>query len=102
MPGLMTNVAGSAGPLRGPALLGRRSRWLAAALLTALAAVVVLRAADGTLLRDGVTELASRPALLALLIGGYAAAFVLRAFAWRVLLGLPQLADGGYWRFRSC
>ncbi len=87
MPGLMTNVAGSTGQLRGPALLGRRSRWLVAALLTVVAAVVVLRAADGALLREGIAELARRPALLALLFGGYAAAFVLRAFAWRVLLG---------------
>ena len=66
---------------------GRRLRWLAAAVLTAAAAVVILRTADGALLRDGIEEIARRPGLLALFIGGYAAAFALRAFAWRALLG---------------
>ena len=66
---------------------GRRLRWLAAAMLTAAAAAVILRTADGALLRDGLEEIARRPGLLALFIGGYAAAFALRAFAWRALLG---------------
>ena len=48
---------------------------------------MVLRTADGALLRDGLEEIASRPGLLALFIGGYAAAFALRAFACRALLG---------------
>ena len=56
-------------------------------MLTAAAAVVILRTADGALLRDGLEESASRPGLLALFVGGYAAAFALRAFAWRALLG---------------
>ena len=56
-------------------------------MLTAAAAVVILRTADGALLRDGLEEIASSPGLLALFIGGYAAAFALRAFAWRALLG---------------
>ena len=68
-------------------LRGRRLRWLAAAVLTAAAAVVILRTADGDLLRDGLNETASSQGLLALLIGGYAAAFALRSFAWRALLG---------------
>ena len=66
---------------------GRRLRWLGAAVLTAAAAVVIIRTADGALLRDGLEESASRPGLLALFVGGYAAAFALRAFAWRALLG---------------
>ena len=66
---------------------GRRLRWLAAAVLTAAAAVVIFRTADGALLRDGIEEIARRPGLLALFVGGYAAAFALRAFAWRALLG---------------
>ena len=48
---------------------------------------MILRTADGALLRDGIEEIASRPGLLALFVGGYAAAFALRAFAWRALLG---------------
>ena len=66
---------------------GRRLRWLGAAVITAAAAAVIIRTADGALLRDGLEEIASRPGLLALFIGGYAAAFALRAFAWRALLG---------------
>ena len=66
---------------------GRRLRWLGAAVITAAAAAVIIRTADGALLRDGLKEIASRPGLLALFIGGYAAAFALRAFAWRALLG---------------
>ena len=49
---------------------GRRSRWLIALVLTAAAAFAITRVADGALLRDGVAELASRPALLALFLGG--------------------------------
>ena len=62
-------------------------RWLAAALITGVAAIVITRGADGPLLRDGIAEIASSPALLAFFIGGYAVAFALRAFAWRALLG---------------
>ena len=46
-----------------------------------------MRAADGALLRAGFAELMGNPRLLALLLGGYAAAFLLRAIAWRALLG---------------
>ena len=47
----------------------------------------MVRAADGSLLREGLAELARNPRLLAVLLGAYAAAFVLRALAWRALLG---------------
>ena len=62
-------------------------RWLAAAALVAVSALLIVAAADGALLREGLAELARNPTLLAVLVGGYAAAFVLRAFAWRALLG---------------
>ena len=70
----------------------RRLRWVAAAVLVAVSAVLIVRAADGALLRDGVAELLRSPGLLAVMLGPYAAAFVLRAFAWRTLLGR---ADAG-------
>jgi len=57
-------------------------RWLAAAALVALSALLIVAAADGALLRQGLGELARNPGLLAVLVGGYAA-----AFAWRALLG---------------
>ncbi len=91
MPGLMMGSADGVEQVSRAAALhplwGRRLRWLAAALITAVAAIVILRTADGALLLDGLEEIASSPALLAFFIGGYAAAFALRAFAWRALLG---------------
>ena len=65
----------------------RRLRWLAALAITAVSALVVVRAVEGAALWDGLGELSRRPELLALFGGGYAAAFALRAFAWRTLLG---------------
>ena len=65
----------------------RRLRWLAALAITAVSALVVVRAVEGAALWDGLGELARRPELLALFSGGYAAAFALRAFASRTLLG---------------
>ncbi len=56
-------------------------------VLVAVSALLIVRAADGALLRAGVEELARSPGLLAVMLGAYAAAFVLRAFAWRTLLG---------------
>ncbi len=61
-------------------------RWLAAAVLVAVSGVLIVWAADGALLREGITELARSPALVAALVAGYAAAFALRALAWRALL----------------
>ena len=91
MPGLMMDSADGVEQVSRAAALhplrGRRLRWLAAALITGVAAIVILRTADGALLLDGLEEIASSPALLAFFIGGYAAAFALRAFAWRALLG---------------
>ena len=73
-------------------LRGRRSRGLVALTLAAVAAIVIVRPTDGALLRDGLEEIASSPDLLALFIGGYAATFMLRAFAWRALV---RGSDGG-------
>lgn len=60
---------------------GRRLRWLAAAALVAVSASLIVRAADGALLREGLAELARSPGLVAVLVAGYAAAFALRALA---------------------
>ena len=76
------------------AAAGGRLRWIAALALTALAVLAILRFADGALLREGLGELARRPHLLALLFGCYAAAFALRAAAWRLLLGGAGAAAG--------
>ena len=62
-------------------------RWLAAAVLVAVSALLIVRAADGSLLREGLAEIVRSPRLVAVLLGAYAAAFVLRALAWRALLG---------------
>ena len=67
----------------------RALRLAAAAALTAGAALLIARAADWPLLRSGAGELARRPDLLLLFAGGYAAAFALRAAAWRALLASP-------------
>ena len=56
-------------------------------VLVVLSALLIVRAADGALLRDGIAELLRSPGLLAAMLGAYATAFVLRAFAWRTLLG---------------
>ena len=61
-------------------------RWLAAAVLVAVSGVLIVWAADGALLREGITELARSPALVAALVAGYAAAFALRGLAWHALL----------------
>ena len=52
----------------------RRLRWLAALAITAVSALVVVRAVEGAALWDGLGELSRRPELLALFGGGYAAA----------------------------
>ena len=71
-----------------PALLrGRPLRWFVAGAVLAAAAVVIAQAADGALLVSGFADVFRRPQLLALLTSSYAAAFLLRAIAWRALLG---------------
>ena len=71
-----------------PALLrGRPLRWLVAAAVLGAAALVIAQAADGALLIRGFAEVFRRPELALLLVSGYAAAFLLRAVAWRSLLG---------------
>ncbi|MXY35680.1 MAG: hypothetical protein F4Y54_02730, partial [Dehalococcoidia bacterium] len=71
----------------GALLRGQPLRWLVAAVVVAGAAVAAVQIADGALLIKGFGEVVRRPELLLLLLGGYAAAFVLRAVAWKGLLG---------------
>ena len=71
----------------GALVRGQPLRWLVAAVVVAGAAVAAVQIADGALLIKGFGEVVRRPELLLLLLGGYAAAFVLRAVAWKGLLG---------------
>ena len=71
----------------GALLRGRPLRWLVAAVVVAAAGVAIAQAADGALLVNGFGEVVRRPELLFLFLGGYAAAFLLRAVAWKGLLG---------------
>ena len=89
------NAAASGEPSLSSLLRGRPLRWLVAAVIVAAAGVVIAQAADGSLLADGFGELARRPELLALFIGGYAAAFLLRAVAWKALLGRAGASVNG-------
>ena len=52
----------------------RRMRWLAVAVLVAVSALLIVRAADGSLLRAGLADIVRSPRLLAVLLGAYAAA----------------------------
>ena len=71
----------------GALVRGQPLRWLVAAAVVAGAAAAAIAIADGALLVNGFGEVVRRPELLLLLLGGYAAAFVLRAVAWKGLLG---------------
>ena len=93
--GLATPGAGGEDVSLRALLRGRPLRWLVAAVVLAAAGVVIAQAADGALLVGGFEEVARRPELLALFVGGYAAAFGLRAVAWRTLLGRAGAAVGG-------
>ena len=71
----------------GALVRGRPLRWLVAAVVVAGAAAAAIAIADGALLINGFGEVVRRPELLLLFLGGYAAAFLLRAVAWKGLLG---------------
>lgn len=73
-----------------PALaLGSRWRWLAGGVLTALVAVSLGRAVDWSDVAAGVRQSADEPAIMVIAAAAYAAAFCLRALAWRLLLRVP-------------
>jgi uncharacterized membrane protein YbhN (UPF0104 family) len=68
----------------------RRVRWVVGAVALALAVAYLARSADPAALRAAASALAARPAPLLGALVLYAAAFALRAWAWRrVLPGLP-------------
>ncbi|MBH76659.1 MAG: hypothetical protein CL897_00295 [Dehalococcoidia bacterium] len=62
-------------------------RWFVAAVVVASVVVAATQIADGALLVNGFGKVFRRPELLFLFLGGYAAAFLLRAVAWKGLLG---------------
>ncbi|MGI9595713.1 MAG: lysylphosphatidylglycerol synthase domain-containing protein [Acidimicrobiales bacterium] len=70
---------------------GRGAR-LAALLVTSVAVAVIARAVDFDLLASAVSEAGRRPGPVALAVGAFGLAFVVRAIAWRRVL--PRLRFG--------
>ena len=67
--------------------LSRRTGAALVAVITVVAGVIVVRAADGAALGDAFGQAASEPLSVLLALGAFATAFVVRAVAWQRMLG---------------
>ena len=74
------------------ATLSRRAAGLVVAAVTAVAVVFVVRATDGAALAAAWRRAASEPISVAVALSAFAAAFMMRAMAWRRVL--PSLSFG--------
>ena len=67
--------------------LSRRTGAALVAIVTVVAGVIVVRAADGAALGDAFGQAASEPLSVLIALGAFATAFVVRAVAWQRMLG---------------
>ena len=67
--------------------LSRRTGAALVAVITVVAGVIVVRAADGAALGDAFGQAASEPLSVLIALGAFATAFVVRAVAWQRMLG---------------
>lgn len=72
--------------------LPRRVGAATVVVVTAVAAIIVVRSVDPSALADAVQQAASEPIAVVAALGSFGLAFVLRALAWRRLL--PDLSFG--------